>query len=259
MYQINMQKSNTLPKGLLLTIIVLISLLSSVIIVSSEQQSFGTFKQGSCVNLIQTCSNCSFVNLSITNPNSTVVISNQLMTKTGTVYNYSFCDTYTLGQYIYNTCGDVNGVLTCSPVNFFITPSGNQFSISQAVIYILVFSIGLLIFIGLLILGLALPTKNNTDEMTGYVIAVSNLKYFKILSLALSYVVLIVLSYFSWQVTYAYLDLAFLSGIFQFIFFLLLGLLLPLFILGVYITIANAIRDAKLNDFLSRGLSTRDI
>jgi hypothetical protein len=141
---------------LLLVVAVLATLLLPAI--NAEQQSFGTFKQGECINLIQTCANCSYINITVTNPNSTVIISNQLMTKTGTIYNYSFCNTTILGQYIYNTLGDTDGIRTTVPVNFIITPSGFQVSIANTVI--MFFIVGVLILITVVMFYFGLSVKN---------------------------------------------------------------------------------------------------
>lgn len=141
---------------ILLVVIVFTLLLSQPVF--SEVQNFGTFKQNECVNLIQTCANCTYVNISVTNPNSTVIISNKQMTKTDTVYNYSFCNTSILGQYIYNTKGDLDGSITISPVNFIITPSGFQVSIANTII--MFFIIGFLILVTVVMFYFGLSIKN---------------------------------------------------------------------------------------------------
>lgn len=69
----------------------------------SISASLGTFKPNSCVN-IKTILNATQVNIStISSPlNSTILVTNQPMTKNGLTFNYSFCNTLALGTYVYD-------------------------------------------------------------------------------------------------------------------------------------------------------------
>lgn len=90
-----------------------------------DGQSYGIFEKGSCINLIQTCNNCTYLNISsILYPNSSSAISNVAMTQTGTEYNYTFCDTNETGQYIVNGFGDPNNITEIWNYNFLITQNG---------------------------------------------------------------------------------------------------------------------------------------
>lgn len=123
-------------KKLILLIVVGIFLIN---LVSAEQQSLGVFKQGECIQLKQTCDNCTYVNLTaVSNPNSLLVINDENeMTKVGNIYNYTFCNTTLLGEYIYTTCGDLDGTNFCGNVNFEITSSGRKSPTSgEGIIYI---------------------------------------------------------------------------------------------------------------------------
>src|SRR5258705_8058226 len=83
----------------------------STLALAQNIQTLGTFKTASCVTLKQTCSNCTFVNLSVsTPPNQTAIVVNQSMTRqTVNLWTYSFCNTTNNGEYIYDTFGDLNG------------------------------------------------------------------------------------------------------------------------------------------------------
>ncbi len=111
-------------KKILLILFIGIFLIS---LTSAEIQTLGTFKQRECINLIQTCENCTYNNISsVLYPNSSVVLSNIVMTKDDTYYNYTFCNTSTLGSYIVNGYGDLDGERTTWNYDFKITPSGND-------------------------------------------------------------------------------------------------------------------------------------
>ncbi len=107
---------------ILLTIILGIFLIS---LASAEVQTLGTFKRYECVGLIQTCSNCTYINISnVIYPDSSVALSENVMTKDNTFYNYTFCNTSQLGEYIVNGFGDPDGEKTTWTYNLFITETG---------------------------------------------------------------------------------------------------------------------------------------
>jgi hypothetical protein len=89
--------------------------------------TLGTFKLNSCIDLMQTCGNCSFVNItSISYPNGTKINHNFAMIKNGVDYSYNFCNNTQLGEYIYNTLGNPDGVYVTQPVSYLITNTGEK-------------------------------------------------------------------------------------------------------------------------------------
>jgi hypothetical protein len=179
------------------------------------------------------------------------------MTKSGTEYTYSFCNTSDLGVYIVNGVGDLDGVNTVWAYDFTISATGKDLTSAKATSYVIIFVISFVVFLGFLLIGIYLPSNNKSDEFTGYILAVNNLKYVKILSFAFSYLVALFISYFAWMVCFAYLDMDFVTNIFKILFYAETVLLLPLFVIGSWIMIANLVRDAQIGDMLSRGLKTR--
>ena len=118
------EQSNRAGLKLMLLFSLVILLLSFTI----ATESLGVFKQDETVRLLQTCSICNYVTLdSIKLPNSTLLIINQNMTKSGSSFYYDFSATDLLGEYIYNTWF---GNYT-APVSFEITTTGEQYSQSQ--------------------------------------------------------------------------------------------------------------------------------
>ena len=76
--------------------------------------------------------------------------------------------------------------------------------------------------------------------------------------MGLAYLTATFITYFSWMICYAYLDMEFLTTILRFVFTALAVLILPLFILFTYLTITNAIRDANIVRMLERGFTVRE-
>ena len=223
---------------------------------SAEVSSYGSFVKGKDITLKQTCASCSYINISITYPNSTLAISNKpMINQGGGVWTYLFNKTNEQGRYDVMGSGDLSGTDTSFDILYFeVTSTGIEYNSAKSSTYSIILLISLLIFGGLFFAGYKLPSKNKSNEMTGYIIAVSNLKYLKHLMFAFSYVTLIWISYLVWMISFAFLDFDFLSNIFKIFFYTLSIATLPLFILYVYITIANFIRDSQVKDALLRGI-----
>jgi len=91
-----------------LILIMLIVSLCLVGTVTSAQADLGTYKKGECIELIQLCADCSYNNVtSIIYPNTTRVIYDTPMTKRGSEFNYSFCNTNLTGEYLLWTISKV--------------------------------------------------------------------------------------------------------------------------------------------------------
>lgn len=124
---------------LLIMSIFLFSLCSAAIEQSESKVVLGTFKQGECFNLIQTCANCTSVNItSITYQNISFLASPVKMTKAGTFYNYTFCNTSLRGEYLVTGVGDLDG---------YIVPWNYYFNIGEAILDNNVLLIGLMILL----------------------------------------------------------------------------------------------------------------
>jgi len=99
-----------------------------------------TAKSGTCVNIINSCANCSFINISTVYlpPSSGEILSlDAEMTKNGVSYNYSFCNTTIIGTYVVTSFGDPNGELVISNTCFETTRSGDNLSgVQGAILFI---------------------------------------------------------------------------------------------------------------------------
>jgi len=135
-------------KKILLGLLIGLFLIS---LASAAISDLGTFKQGECINLPQTCPDCSYNKISriIVSPGSEIVLDEEVsMQKDDTFYNYTFCNTTSLGVYSVNGYGDLGGVKTTWNYLFRITPSGTiQNSILNNPVLIILFLLAL-IFLG---------------------------------------------------------------------------------------------------------------
>lgn len=240
-----------------LFLILLFSLLLSLSLVSSEE--YDSHKLNTDFSFSISSNNATSCQVTTANTPYGVVYLNQVMTNNSQSFNA------TISKNVFNLSGDYCFNIVCSDGINFATGNvcrevniiGTKLTQAKANTYIIILIFSILIFAGILYFGLAMPDGNKRDEMSGYILAVSNLKYLKYFLLCLSYVFLVWISYFSWMIVYAFLDFEFLSNIFRFIFTALAITTLPLFILFTYLTIANLVRDSKIADSLMRGLRIR--
>ena len=131
-----------------MVLITLVFVLLLTPLVFGEQQSLGTYKRNTCVNLIQTCADCTYVNFtSVLYPNSTQLIGNSNSTQTGTLFERQICNTTAVGTYIVNGVGDVSGTDTIFAYVFEITPNGKKESnspVSLAItFFFIIFNVGM--------------------------------------------------------------------------------------------------------------------
>jgi len=117
--------------------------------------SFGIYKQNECVDLVITCDNCTYVNISsIEYPNSSKAVLNVITTNdSGVSYNYTYCDTSELGQYNVRSFGDDDGIISSSEDYFEITPTGHNLNTSKSIISLV--GVGIMIIVFILFLTLA--------------------------------------------------------------------------------------------------------
>jgi hypothetical protein len=99
-----------------------------IVLTSLVSAGLGTFKSGDCVD-IKTILNTTDVTISsLSYPNSTNALGITNMDKSGLTFNYTFCDTSTIGTYYYDY-NDSEGNVYVN--DFEITPSGVNQTTSQ--------------------------------------------------------------------------------------------------------------------------------
>ena len=132
---------NIMKKGMKLLSLLLLSIFL-ISFISAE-----VYTQGQTIDLKISCSNLncnSPINITITYPNSSIAINNQLMNTNNGYSDFLFSNTQILGQYQYYA---TNG--TSSYSNYFtITPTGTIFGLPEVFVYIFTLLVVLLITYG---------------------------------------------------------------------------------------------------------------
>lgn len=234
-------------------IFLLILIVGTYLVKATTVQSLGTFQRNSCVDLKQTCANCTYVNItSILFPNSTEALgASTAMQQQGTVYNYTFCQTSSNGQYIYWVTGNPDGTPVVAGVTFEITPTGTVLDTSQGIIYIAIMVILMFLFVVCVWGAIKLPWKNERNAYDE-VIKVTWRKYLKMLSACFAYVLLVWIVFFAWNIIYAYLAFSGLGNIFWIIYTILVGLLIPVFFGMILLFLVAFLSDRKLQSMINK-------
>ena len=102
---------------------ILLTLMLGIFLISLASADLGKVKLGENISVRGEISNATSVNVTIYFPNSTIAVYNQPMTNlVGEIYNYSFDNTETLGNYIYDYCNQDGE--DCIQNYFEVTVSG---------------------------------------------------------------------------------------------------------------------------------------
>jgi len=154
--------------GGIIGILYLIALVSPL---GYAEDSIGTYQQDSCVEIKQTCSSCSYVNISVSYPNSTRAITNQNMSLIGSgSWVYEFCNTSNLGRYNVMGEGDIDGSAESFATYFKITPSGSD-DLSSGSGLALIGSLSMIVIVGIFFFVLSFRLNSPTAKIAFIIIS----------------------------------------------------------------------------------------
>lgn len=129
-------------------------LIKSVIAVDS-------FKQNENITLTQACDNCTSINITyIKYPNGNINNTILQMNRIGNVFTYNFSETSQIGDYVYYTTSDLNGLKNTLKNEFIITPTGFVLSTSDSIIVLIIFITMLSLSIALFYMGFKIEDLN---------------------------------------------------------------------------------------------------
>jgi len=167
-----------------ITIILLVGILL-ISLGGASQEKLGTFKQNDCIQLKQSCADCTYVNFTkVSYPNSSQALGEVEAEQNGISFNYTFCNTTENGLYIVEGFGDVGGDKTVFIYDFEITKTGLDFDTKESIV-----SIGLIF--GLIAVSVFFIIFSRTTESPGVKLFFNLLSYLMMfLSIGAGYVML---------------------------------------------------------------------
>jgi hypothetical protein len=212
--------------------------------------NLGIYEQGESINLLQTCNDCTFNNITtIVLGNKTVLNINEAMTKgLGNVYNWTLDYTQSYGTYLINGIGDDS-----SGANWRYTIIvGQELTTARAVSYI-GFLIVLLFTFFLTIYGASQVRWKHLKSDEGKILSINHFRYVKIFLFSMAYLEIM----FLFGLSYKLFNEANIEGFtqfFNFVYQLFLNLLYPLMVFLIIIVFVIWINNKKLNKKLKLGI-----
>lgn len=249
-----------LKNQLMLWIGVLVILIIGITIMTltsaiTENAKLTPIRQGSCMPLIQYCSDCTFVNItSITYPNGTLQPLNVVAVFQGGdsyVYN-NFCSTNDLGTYIYGTLGNPAGTLVQQSIEREVTANGFILSDSQSIVYLVFLIAALFIFLLTLYGAIKIKWKSDKDP-EGHILNINKVRYFKPFLMAMAYLELTFIFGILYSITSNSLTFDNVSPMFNWLYWLMLSFLFPIAVCTLIFSLIVFIQDRKLRKRISRG------
>ncbi len=216
--------------------------------------SYGTFAQNKDVLLYQTCNNCTYCNFtSVQYPNTTTIMSNVETNRDGTYFNYTLGggNTSAIGEYgVCYDCG--NDVEKSTGCNIFkITPSGKESSTGESILYVVFIAI-LFGILGVLFYFISvLPSENQKNEDSA-IIGIVKLKYLRILLIALTYPVLMIILNLMNGLAVNFTTLSIFAGTLGFLFEAMLRIVWPFTIVIFVWIVYDLVKDSNVRKNINK-------
>ena len=223
-------------------------------LVSSDMNSeLSTVKVGQCIQLVETCANCSSINLtSVRLPNNTILYYITPMSQNSTTYNYTFCKTTLVGDYSYDVIGDPDGIYTVASVKFTVSKTGDIIQTSNSLIYIFALVFGLSLFCFFLYGSIMIPFANERNE-EGSLVSINWMKYLKIFFMCMTYVTFIWANYMVYNIVLGYTAFEGTAQFFYVIHRIAFTMLIPLIAISAIFTLIRYVKDIDYNKALKYG------
>lgn len=208
-----------------------------ITLVSADQQFLGTFDQNDTIQLKQICANCTYNNITSIYVQGVYqdLLSDVVMQKSGSEYNYTFSQTQTIGTYVVSGIGDPDGTPTIWNYTFTI---GKDLSIAVALFYVVLLALSVFGFIMIIYFGVT------TQHL-----------FIKTFSVGFGYLFVIAISFIAWRMAADFISSAvFLVSFFKITFIVVtigfFPLLVSLFVYGVYMMLTIK----EIQDMMERGI-----
>ena len=222
----------------------------------SDQGFMGRFQQNTNITLTQTCPTCTFINISITDPSSNIILNNTPMILANGLFSFTQSNstiTSELGIYFVQGFSNLN---TPFKSCYIITNITRQIDTSEAIVYIILTAAVFVMFLFCIWGAIGLPARNRRNELNR-VISVEIMKYPKLGCMFLSY------AFFTWFINILLIlsntlvTLTAYQGFFTMMFNFLMAGLYAVFVGMIVIFFWLGAKDLKLVELLTRGINPR--
>lgn len=207
------------------------------------------------INLTQTCTGCSFVNLtSVSYPNRTLAyIGERVMTANGNTYYFEWNDTDALGVYEWCYHGDVDGINDVPAcLKFKVTPNGEESSTGTSIMHLGFISMLIGLFVLTLWFSSKLPKESFYAE-DNELIGVNKLKFLRPVLYMAAWMVLIAIVFTGANIALAYLTTQLLGDILFKTFYIMMAMTLPIVVIWFIYIFYSIFQQKKMENLIHRG------
>ena len=232
-----------------LNYLLVIVLVFSFTLVSSQLADLGTTKLGNEFTFSQFCDDATYITLSsIKTPSGIVNVDTNMTATNSGEYTYNYTP-MAIGRYDFRGISD--GCENTFSTYIMVTYTGLSLEMPQTVMYIVIlfFLIGILGYI--IYIYPRLPQNATNDD--GYVINATQLAYLRPIALGIMWILILSITYIVSNIAIAYIQAGFLGNFIFGIWKIMMTanfLIIPLWIIYM---INDAFKQAKLKEFLERG------
>lgn len=208
-----------------------------------------TAKIGVPYNLAVSCDglNCSSLNITIQNPDSTILVNNKPMTNNVAFANYSFIP-LTFGAYKYFLFDNTN----YSENSFEATSTGYALSTSNSIVYLIMFFVVFFVF-GMVMFFISKLPEDNEKDPEGKLLSISYLKYFRSALWFVEWILFIGILYLSSNLAFAYLGEQLFAKTLFVLFRIALGVTPIILIVWIIWVFVKIFHDKQLQGLINRG------
>lgn len=196
-------------------------------------------------------------NITILDPNERVLIGFESMTYNAEnkTFNFTLPSTQTaeIGDYKRCVTASAYGINKTECFEFEVNLTGTPMTTTQGILYFAMLIFSVLIFLLVLYGAIKIPFRNNRS-IDGFIIGINTFKYVKLGMWAVSYLLLIWVSFMIWNISEGFLFMDLASGLFRVIFFILAWSTFPLLLLFGTIVVITAVKDSEIRKLLERGI-----
>lgn len=203
------------------------------------------------------CARTFICNITIYNKNGILVNNIQMGNDSYPQYNY------TIKNNVLNTTGLYYGRQVCCngglcgdySFSFNVNAMGKD-ATGNTIIYAILLTTLILLFIGSLIAFLKIEYKNYKNE-EGTLYKINWQKYLKMFMFAMSYLIFLSITYLAWVISYGVLEFSQMAGIFNALYNITFIVMFPIFSATIIIGAVSFLQDKKLETLIQRGLTIR--
>jgi len=254
----NILSSTILLRALIITLVCVFSVLPLIYASPIYEQNTLINLKIPCTNNGTFCSISARCNVTIINPQGTIIKNNVAMTRNNSLYNVTLLESETgvKGEYEFTPCCVDGRESNCNSLIFEVTKTGSKLSTAEGIVYV-IFLVAMIFTILLTLWGAVMIPFRNPRSENDIVVGVNDLKYLKVFCIVFTYLLLMFIFGITRSIMENFLYVEGAYKVFNFLFWMMLSFTWPGIVVGLVFTVILFLRDKQLKQMLERGVPYR--